>query len=148
MPLRHAGPDPPGGRVFAAPAALPQTDAPELAHVAIAQFAPIGQTEDDPRVAIVGRSWRRHDERAGHAQSHGHHPTIRELQQHALRPPSDARDHGAAELGGEPLRRLRMADRAIPAHLDVGDLRPGDPALQVACDCLDLGELRHAGSLA
>src|SRR5439155_17489462 len=45
-------------------------------------------------------------------------------------------------------RRLWMADRPVPAHLDIDDLRAGDPSLQVASDGLDLGKLRYARSVA
>ncbi len=124
------------------PAALPQADAPELAHVAVAQLPSIGQLEHDPRVGIVRRAGRRHDQRAGHAQRHGHDPPIGQVDEHALGAPADAADLRAADLGHE-LLRLRMADGPLPAHLGIGDLRARDPALQVARDGLDLGQLGH-----
>src|SRR4029077_2168466 len=129
-------------------AAFEETNASELAHVPIAQLASIREAEYDPRVTVVRRSRRGDDERTGHTQGNGHQPTIGELQQHALRSPSYPRDDRPLQLSDEPLGRLRMANSATPAHLDISDFSPGDPAFQVARDGLDLRELRHTVSVA
>ena len=105
--------------------------------------------EDDSGVPVVGGAGRCHDQGAGHAQGHGHHPAVGEVEQDAFGPTPDPGDGGAAQLDDEPLCRKRMPHGALPAHLDVGDLGSGHPALQVTGDRLDLGEFRHrsAGNL-
>src|SRR5436190_14877224 len=127
---------------------LEQADPTELAHVPIAELPTVGEAEDDPRVPVVGRAGSGNDQGARHAQRDGHHAPSGEPQQDALCAPADPRDDGATQLSGKSFRRLWMADCPVPAHLDIDDLRAGDPSLQVASDGLDLGKLRHARSVA
>ena len=126
-------------------AARPQPDAPELAHVAVSQLAAVGQREDDARVRVVGRPRFRHDERAGHAQRHGHDPS---------RPRGAAgRSSRAASPDGSSRRRSRR--RTAPAAADGGscapngplpsDRRARHPALEIARDGLDFGQLGMRG---
>ena len=119
--------NPPKPRPVAPPQTSPleQANSPELAHVAVPQLAAIGEVEDDARIWVVGGASRGHDECPGHAQGHGHDPTIGQIQQQALCPPSHPRDGGPADLRHELFRRLGMADRARPVHLRIGDLGTG-----------------------
>src|SRR5688572_4545855 len=132
------------GAHAAQPAAGPQADATELAHVPVAKLAAVGEPEDDARVRVRGRAAASHDERAGHPQRDRHDPPVVEMEQDRLRAPADPADSRTGDLRREPLRRLRVADRPIPMDRRVDDRGAGDEALEVTRDGLDLGKFRHA----
>ena len=119
--------------------------APELAHVAEAQLAAIGQVEDDPHMAVEGSVGGRHEDLAGHLQLDRQGELAAQLEEHELRTPPDRFDaparHPTRELPG-----WHAGDGSRPVKAPVGDDRSHDEAAEVAGDGLDLRELRHGRS--
>ena len=58
------------------------------------------------------------------------------MQQDCLCSPAHAPDRGTGDLDGESLRRLGVANGALPADRGIRDGGAGDPALEIARDIM------------
>ena len=115
-----------------------QPDPAELADVAEADLAAIGQLEDEPDVRILRRLGRDHEQLAGHLEVDGQRRLTRQLDHDQLRAPPDALDPPSGDRGIEGLGRVR-AQCPRPRTTGAGDRRAEDARAQVARHRLDLG---------
>ena len=125
-----------------------QPDLAELADVAEAQLAAVGELQDEPDVRVLGRVGRDDEQLAGHLQVDGQRRVARRARRRAAWP---------ADRRPGPRGRRRASAKAIgcvgpqrprPRAARPDDRRADEQRPQVARDRLDLGELGHRRRLA
>ena len=119
-----------------------EADLPELADVAEADLAAVGQLEDQPHVRVLGRLGRDDEQLAGHLQVDRQGRVAGQVDDDLLGAPPDGLDPSPGDGLGERLGRVRpQGPRPRDARAD--DRRAQDARSQVARDRLDLGKFGH-----
>ena len=121
-----------------------QPNPSELADVAISKFAPVGQSEDDVNVPILGGTGRYHEQLAGHLEMDRQHSRLGvgrgrpEPDQELLAAPAHSFDLTPLHCLGKAIRRV-APERLRPIRPRADDPRARHQAAQVPGDRLDFG---------